>query len=539
MDKILFNARVHTMDEARPTADAIAISGGKIAAVGSDEEILRLQTAKTELIDLKNAAVLPGLSDTHLHLRGLGESFLTVNLNGTRSIGEALGAIGAFLAAHPGDGPVRGRGWNQDLWAEGRLPTRHDLDRIQTGRPIVLSRVCGHMSVCNSRALEFFGILGHGGLPGGEILLGEDGLPNGLLTETAQSLANPSVELELGGVKQRLAAAMAHAASKGLTAAHSDDFPPSLGGAETIMRAYEELQAEGKMPLRVFEQAHFRTPEALGAFFAKGYGYDHAKGSLYKVKSLKMLADGSLGARTAALRGEYADAPGQRGTAVYPQKELDAMVALAHAHGLPVSIHAIGDRAMDMVLDAVERAQKAFPGLSPRHGIIHCQISDEPLLDRFAALRVQALVQPVFLEYDAHIVDARVGKTLAATSYNWDGFLKRGVNVSAGSDCPVEPLDPLLNLYCAIERKDFEQRPKNGCYSEHCLSPWDAVSLFTVNAARAVGEEGIRGRIKPGMLADLSVFDVDPFSDEPERLLSGRALMTLLGGKLAFCAEGF
>jgi predicted amidohydrolase YtcJ len=460
-----------------------------------------------------------------------------VSLNAARSVDDLLKAVEAFIAAHPGDGPVRGRGWNQDLWAEKRLPTRQDLDLVQTDRPIVLSRVCGHMAVCNSAALEFFGILGHEGVPGGDILTDENGLPNGLLTETAQSLAAPSAEVDLQSVKERLRSAMAHAASKGLTAAHSDDFPPSLSGAETVMWAYAELESEGAMPLRVFQQAHFRSAEALQAFLAKGYGYDTAKGELYKVKSLKMLADGSLGARTAALRGEYADAPGESGTAIYTQEELDAMVLLAHENGLPVSIHAIGDRAMDMVLGAVERAQKAFPGISPQHGVIHCQITDEALLDRFAALHVQALVQPVFLEYDAHIVDARVGAALASTSYNWDGFLKRGVNVSGGSDCPVEPLDPLLNLYCAIARRDFEQKPENGCYPEHCLSPWDAVALFTVNAARAVGEGGIRGQIRPGMLADLSVFDVDPFGDEPAKLLTGRALMTLLGGKAVFRAE--
>lgn len=537
MDSVYFGGRLITMDEDCREATAMAVKDGVIQAVGGDEEILALAGPSTQRFDLRGACVTPGLADSHMHLLSLGDSYHCADLSPARSIAQMQDILLAFMQEHP-TGPVEGRGWNQDLFAEKRLPTRDDLDQLSLDRPIVLSRVCGHMVVCNSYALQKYRIDAETSVPGGTIERDENGRLNGLLTENAVSLVYESAgPRSVQAVKERLSAALRHCASQGLTAVSSEDFCSLTGASyETILQAYAELEAEDALPLRLYLQAQLPDLQALQDFFDRGYGPGYG-GKLYKIASLKLLADGSLGARTAYLRRPYADDPATCGVAVYRQEELDALVRLSHAHGLPVSIHAIGDAAMDMVLEAIEKAQAAMPGRGLRHGVIHCQITDEGLLDRFQRLGTQALVQPVFLEYDAHIADSRVGSELASSSYNWDGFLRRRVPVSGGTDCPVEPVSPLLNLYCAITRKDFSGQPQGGFYPSHCLTPRQALALLTTGAAYAVGEEALRGKLKPGYLADFTGLSVDPLRCAPEELLSAKALFTVVGGRPRFLSD--
>ena len=287
--------------------------------------------------------------------------------------------------------------------------------------------------------------------------------------------------------------------------------------------------------MRVLEQCQLLGQEEIERFFAQGHFSGEAEGA-FSLYSLKIISDGSLGARTAYLRAPYADAPETRGLLCCAPEEIEAMVRAAHAHGMPVAIHAIGDAAMDVCLTAIEHAQKADPDHKPRHGIVHCQITDEALLDRFAALGVQAYVQPVFLEYDAHIVEDRVGQARAAHSYSWKGLLRRGVNVSGGSDCPVEGMDSCKNLYCAMTRADFAGEPAGGWRPEEDLTAQEALRVFTRNVAAASGDEKRRGDLVPGFDADLTVLPEDFFEVAPERVKDLSPCLTVMGGRIRFRA---
>ena len=258
---------------------------------------------------------------------------------------------------------------------------------------------------------------------------------------------------------------------------------------------------------------------------------------MFTLYSLKIISDGSLGGRTAYLKKPYADAPETRGMLCFEPEQIERMVLMAHRRGMPAVIHCIGDAAMEICLNAIEKAQKACPEQHPRHGIIHCQITDEKLLDRFAELGVQAYVQPVFLEYDAHIVDDRVGRELGRTSYAWRSLLERGVNVSAGSDCPVENMDSLPNIYCAVTRMDFDGKPEGGWNPQEDLSPEQALRIFTRNVAAVTGEEDHRGDLIPGNDADLTILDEDFFEVSAERIKDIQPYMTIVDGKIRFRAK--
>ena len=282
--------------------------------------------------------------------------------------------------------------------------------------------------------------------------------------------------------------------------------------------------------------------------------YQAAFARIFAEKSASFCAIGSAQEKVQlALRDAVEEASGQRGeciglagmaspsiaelTARAEKLNSERMVLMAHRRGMPAVIHCIGDAAMEICLNAIEKAQKACPEQHPRHGIIHCQITDEKLLDRFAELGVQAYVQPVFLEYDAHIVDDRVGRELGRTSYAWRSLLERGVNVSAGSDCPVENMDSLPNIYCAVTRMDFDGKPEGGWNPQEDLSPEQALRIFTRNVAAVTGEEDHRSDLIPGNDADLTILDEDFFEVPAEHIKDIQPYMTIVDGKIRFRAK--
>lgn len=539
MDLILYNARLRSQDGLR-NETALAICGGKIAAMGSDGEMLALAGTQTRKVDLGGRTVYPGFGDSHMHLLHFGVTLTEVELKDANSIEEVQALCRDFIARNriPEGQVVYAHGWNQDRFPDRRLPTRQDLDAISTRHPIVAPRICGHLATGNTLALQRFGITACTRVPGGQIDLDEKGQPTGVVRENAVSLLyQTQSEVDVDTCKAILRASADYAASRGITCVHSDDLTSMAGcSPDTVIAAYRALTAEDALSVRVYQQCLLPSAQAVEDFYARGYAAGQRTGA-FTLFSMKIISDGSLGGRTAYLRAPYSDAPETRGMLCYTPEKIEEMVLAAHRRGMPVAIHAIGDAAMDVCLDAIEKAQAACPEQHPAHGIVHCQITDEALLDRFARLGVQAYIQPVFLEYDAHIVQDRVGAQRAAHSYAWKGLLERGVNASGGSDCPVERMDSLPNLYCAMTRADFEGWPNGGWHPEQNLSAQQALRLFTHNVAAASGEQDHRGDLAVGYDADLTVLDEDFFEVQPAHVKDIAVHMTVMNGKIRFEAE--
>lgn len=536
MDWIVYNAKIATMDEKQPFAAAMAIENGKIAALGEDEQILAKKTEQTKLTDAKGGFVYPGFGDSHMHVLNYGETLTQADLSALDSIEAMIDRVKTFIREKdiPAGTMIYSSGWNQDLFCEGRMPTRYDLDRISTEHPVVLSRICGHCTVVNSKALEVFGITADTPQPFGGMFEIENGQPNGIFHETAQQLVREQRTTTVPMAKQMIKAALDKAAAQGLVAIHSDDFASIPGfGAEDVMQAYHELEQEGRLPVRIFQQCRFSTAEEFKAFLAKGYRYQQGS-ERYHLGPVKIIADGSLGARTAWLNEPYSDENSTCGVSAIEKEEMQKIISLAQENDWPVAVHAIGDRAMDMVFDCLKTAQDAMPK-ALKHGIVHCQITNSSQLSRFAEQGVTAYIQPIFLEYDLHIAADRVGQRVN-TSYAWKTLAESGALVVSGSDCPVEPLDALKNLYCAVARQDFAGVPEGGWRPEEKLTMQQALTLCTENLAVLEDKQQTRGTLSVGKQADFVMVDHDLLSVLPKELLDTNVCMTAVQGEITYRA---
>lgn len=535
MDLIIHNAKIWTGDAARPWAAAVAVKNGVTAAVGG-EELLELAGPGTRVIDRGGLPLLPGLGDSHLHLGEVGRGMEVADLAGASSpeeMGEMLRAFVRERQLPPGQ-PVLGWGWNQDRFPHKQMPTLAELDAMLPGYPIVLTRVCQHIAAANSAAMALAGITNDTpDPPGGAIGRDQTGAANGIFRENGVQLLPGAGAITPVDLERWFAAAADKAAALGLTMAHSEDLCsfPGLGWRE-VLDAWLRLDADGKLPIRVVQQCQFLTVAELEEFFAAGYHPGWSRGNI-TVGPLKIVSDGSLGARTALLSRPYADDPSAgQGMAVLPWEQVDELVAAAHRRGMAAVIHAIGDGALDHCLDAIRRAKERYPEQNPRHGIVHCQITRPDQLRRIRELGVQVLAQPVFLEYDLHMAGLRVGPELEETSYAWRTMVESGIPFSAGSDSPIESMDPFGNLYCAVTRRDYDGRPAGGWHPRECLTLDQALAAATAGVAWAAGQEGQLGRIAPGLLADYTAPDRDLFAIPSRELRRVRADFTVLGGRI-------
>jgi Predicted metal-dependent hydrolase with the TIM-barrel fold len=539
MDLILINGTIHTMDPSMPSAEAVAVDKGKFIKVGSNSDVLSLKTEDTEVIDLKGRPLFPGFNDSHMHLLSFGISLKMVILNDCKSVEEIVEKTKEFIKFRNIEKGtwVRGWGWNHDYFTtERRFPTRYDLDKISAEYPIALSRACGHICTVNSKALEVMGITRDTAqVEGGRFDVDENGEPLGIFREKALSLIYDLIpEPGLEEVKSMIKEAAAYANSKGLTSVQTDDFEHVPNhNFRMVMKAYNELKANGDLTLRVYVQCLLPNIEILKDFLNEGYhtgfGDDY-----FKLGPLKLLSDGSLGARTAALCKPYSDDPSTSGILVYTQEQLDELVSTAHNAGMHVAIHCIGDRSMYMAFDAIEKAIEENPRKDHRHSIVHCQITDETLLRKFRDMNVIAHVQPIFLHYDLHIVEDRIGKERAKKTYAFKTMIDSGVYIGIGTDCPVEALDVMPSIYCAVNRKDLKGYPEGGWLPDEKISVEEAVYSYTMGGAYASFEEGTKGSITEGKLADMVVLCSDIFEIEPDTIKDVDIDMTFVGGRIAY-----
>ncbi|MGE5560012.1 MAG: amidohydrolase [Chloroflexota bacterium] len=484
-----------------------------------------------EVVDLDGQTAIPGLTDSHMHLLNYGLNLERVILNQVRSLGELTELVRARAATlHPGDWVV-GRGWDQDRLAEHRYPTVADLDRVAPDNPVVLVRACGHLSVCNSLALRLAGVSRDTPDPdGGRIDRDEAGNPTGILREGAMGLVGRHIPTpDFAALKRALQAAMQRALAAGLTMVHTDDVG-TAGGLEPAMALYDQTARAGDPPFRAqLEVSAKYVDDLIGRGLRTGDGDEW-----FRIGPLKLFADGSLGGGTAALSQPYADAPDSCGIPILTPEAMDAIVAKAHDNGLQVAIHAIGDRAAEIALNAIAKAQAGGPRTDLRHRIVHCQILRPDLIARFVRENVCADIQPKFITTDLHWAERRLGRDRLRWSYAWRDLLEAGVRCAGGSDAPVEPLEPFLGIYASVTRCDLDGQPAGGWLPEQRLTVEEALRLFTTGGAYVGHDERTRGMVAPGCQADLAVLSANPLRIDPFALKDIRVMMTVVGGRVAF-----
>lgn len=541
-------------------AEAMLIDGDTITAVGSDAQILariREISAGTgsetvTAVDLAGRCVLPAFNDSHCHLLATGLNQIRLDLRGVRSCEEIVERGRAYLssASLSADDWIVGYGFDQNLFEDKRLPGRLTAEAISSDHPVFLDRVCGHVGAVNRAALQIAGFDENTVITGGVLARDENGKLNGILKEAAldrmrRLITEPSPAM----LEAALLHAMQDANRFGLASVQTDDLESAA--LDSVIALYHKLESEGRLTLRIYEEIQQPRVPQLQEFLARrlrtGDGDD-----FFRIGNIKLLTDGSLGARTAYMRQPYADAPETAGVAVYTQDALNEVVALAHRNGMQVAFHAIGDGAIEQVINSVEYAGKAeakasaslsdekishseahayTAAASHRHRIVHCQFIGEDLLARIKDAGLCADIQPPFTASDYPIVDARVGVERSDWSYVWRTMAEVGIPLGGGSDSPVETMNPIWGIDCAVNRTDLTHLPVKGWHASQCLTVPQAISLYTRGSAYTEFSEHRKGQIAEGMLADFIVLSEDIFEVETRRIRDIQVLETYVGGR--------
>ncbi|MGO1069190.1 amidohydrolase [Lysobacter sp. CA199] len=518
-------ARVHTLDPAQPRAQGLVFDeAGTIRAVGGRADLLHLYPGARH-IDLGEAAIVPGLIDSHAHVFELGINQLQVDLTDTRSKAEALQRLREYARTLPAGQWLIGYGWDQNDWMDPRFPEAADLDAEFPDRPVWLQRIDGHAGWANSAAMRAAGReLGGDWQPdGGRIVRDDKGRALGVLIDDAMDLiehARPP--LEPAAVEQALSLGMRAAVSHGLTGVHD------AGVDLNTLRAYQRLADRGELPLRITAFAA-GDGDALESLCRDGL-YQHPSGRL-RMRTVKLYADGALGSRGAALLKDYSDERGNRGLMRMSPEAMAKAIAKAERCGVQVATHAIGDRGNREVLDLYARALGADAAKRDhRWRIEHAQILAPEDLPRLAALHIIAAMQPTHATSDMPWAEQRLGPRRINGAYAWRQLRDSGARLALGSDFPVESVDPRLGLYAATTRSDADGKPAGGWHPEEKLTAFEALRGFTADAAYAGFAEAEVGSLVPGKRADFVVLEHDPLAVEPRRLRDLRVLGTYVDG---------
>lgn len=533
--KVLYkNAEVYTGE--LPLKEAFAVENGKFIFAGSNSEGDALGC--DEVVDLKGKFVCAGFNDSHMHLLNYGLALSMAPLNEhTGSLKDMLDEMKRFAASgtRRGDLWICGRGWNQDYFSDAdRMPDRYDLDEISTEYPVIVTRCCGHCLVVNSAALKLCGITTDTLPPDGGRIGIENGELDGRFYDSGMDLINNQIPVpDKEEIKNMIRLACKALNSYGVTSSQTDDYCVFRAVPwQTVNDAYTELEASGELSVRVYQQSNFTTLPELKEFVEAGC-VTGAGSDLFKFGPLKMLGDGSLGARTAYLSEPYSDDPSTCGIPIFTQEQMEELVGYANAHDMQVAIHTIGDRTMDFILNAVEKALSEHPRKDPRHGVVHCQITRPDQLERLSRMKMHIYAQSIFLDYDIHILDRLVGAKRASTSYSWKTLMKNGCVVSNGTDCPVELPDAMAGIQCAVTRTTLKDHM--GPYlPDEAFTVQEALDSYTYNGAIASFEEKVKGLIAPGYMADFVVLGANPFDADPFTLKDIPIEATYLNGKKVF-----
>ena len=520
-------------------AQALAVRGGRIQAVGAEADILKLKGPSTEVVDVKGHFLMPGFNDAHMHLVEAGFTQLTLDLSGLRSLEEFRERIRKKVEESDPTEWITGFGWDETLWRPKDLPTRWDLDEVTTEHPVFLRRTDGHVAVANTLALKLARVTADTKDPqGGEIVRDASGAPNGILREGAQDLVASVIPAPTPQkLRQAIEAALQDIARSGITSVQdfSDTGPED---AWKGFKTFEQLESEGKLTARISEWLPFNEP--VQVLVQRRTAHPQSDSMLH-TGMLKAFMDGSLGSHTAAMLQPYADDPKNSGLPQYDQDKLNAMSKERIEAGFQLGFHAIGDKGVQMALDAFAEAEKSARAkgvkapdgtLDYRLRVEHAQVTNPPQVQRFKELKVIASMQPCHLLTDMHWAQSRLGEQRAMHSYAWAEFVNHGVKLAFGTDYPVEPVSPFRGLYAAVTRKSEDG--KQEYFPAQKLTMDQAIAAYTTGSAYAEFAEKEKGTLAPGMLADFIVLDRDLTAVAPEKIVGTRVLRTVVGGRTVY-----
>ena len=538
LDKLFINGEIYSMKKEGEKFQSLGVKDGKITFLGTDEEAKNVSSK--ELIDLKGKMMIPGMADAHLHLYAYCQNLTFVDLSKVHNIDEMINLMKEKVKNVKKGDWVKGVNFDQSKWKENRFPTLEEMDSISKDNPVIIKRCCLHAVVANSRALEIAGIgKNYQAGSGGIVELDKNHMPNGILREQSTKvfddiLPDPLKDIEVQ--KKIMQDVLNDMSSKGITTIHT--YAAKIWQYNENINIYKNFEKEGKLPLRVtvcideLFEPEILTEEKLNNPNRK-----------VQLGAYKIFSDGSMGSRSAALKSPYSDDPENSGFMLFTQEELNNKILTGYEHGLQPAIHAIGDRALDMTLAAIEYTLKTTKekGMTDEEQknrlpfrIIHVQMIDDDLLERMKKLPLVLDIQPIFLCTDLHWIEDRIGKERLKGSFALKTMEKAGLIQTGGSDCPVETYEPLKGIYAAVTRQDMEGYPIEGFLPEERLSVYEALCMYTKNVPYATGQESVLGTLEIGKFADLTVLEKNLFKIDKKEIKDVKVEQTYVAGNCVF-----
>ena len=538
LDKLFINGEIYSMKKEGEKFQSLGVKDGKITFLGTDEEAKNVSSK--ELIDLKGKMMIPGMADAHLHLYAYCQNLTFVDLSKVHNINEMINLMKEKVKNVKKGDWIKGVNFDQSKWKENRFPTLQEMDSISKDNPIIIKRCCLHAVVANSKALKMAGIgKNYQAGSGGIVELDKDGMPNGILREQSTKvfddiLPDPLKDIEVQ--KKIMQDVLNDMSSKGITTIHT--YAAKIWQYNEDISIYKNFEKEEKLPLRVtvcideLFEPEILTEEKLNNPYRK-----------VQLGAYKIFSDGSMGSRSAALKKPYSDDPQNSGFMLFTQEELNNKILTGYEHGLQPAIHAIGDRALDMTLAAIEYTLKTTKekGMTDEEQknrlpfrIIHVQMIDDDLLERMKKLPLVLDIQPIFLCTDLHWIEDRIGKERLKGSFALKTMEKAGLIQTGGSDCPVETYEPLKGIYAAVTRQDMEGYPTEGFLPEERLSVYEALCMYTKNVPYATGQESVLGTLEIGKFADLTVLEKNLFKIDKKEIKDVKVEQTYVAGNCVF-----
>ena len=538
LDKLFINGEIYSMKKEGEKFQSLGVKDGKITFLGTNDEAKNISSK--ELIDLKGKMMIPGMADAHLHLYAYCQNLTFVDLSKVHNINEMINLMKEKVKNVKKGDWIKGVNFDQSKWKENRFPTLEEMNSISKDNPVIIKRCCLHAVVANSKALEIVGIgKNYQAGSGGIVELDKNGMPNGILREQSTKvfddiLPDPLKDIEVQ--KKIMQDVLNDMSSKGITTIHT--YAAKIWQYNEDINIYKNFEKEGKLPLRVtvcideLFEPEILTEEKLNNPNRK-----------VQLGAYKIFSDGSMGSRSAALKSPYSDDPENSGFMLFTQEELNNKILTGYEHGLQPAIHAIGDRALDMTLSAIEYTLKITKekGMTDEEQknrlpfrIIHVQMIDDDLLERMKKLPLVLDIQPIFLCTDLHWIEDRIGKERLKGSFALKTMEKAGLIQTGGSDCPVETYEPLKGIYAAVTRQDMEGYPTEGFLPEERLSVYEALCMYTKNVPYATGQESVLGTLEIGKFADLTVLERNLFKIDEKEIKDVKVEQTYVAGNCVF-----